>query len=168
MGVRETRLTNDLQQVSELIANSGGSLRLISKTGNPPYEYIIEYRCKGIEQVNGNNPVYRNTHQVKIKLGTNYPREKPDAEFLTPIFHPNVFADRDVCLGEYWTPGETLAELVLRIGKIIQYSKDVLNLDSPANSTAKTWASNNMSRFPVDTQTFKVNIGWTDISWTDV
>lgn len=164
MGVRETRLTNDLRQVSELIANSGGSLKLISKTGNPPYEYIIEYRCKGIEQVNGNNPVYRNTHQVKIILGTNYPREKPDAKFLTPIFHPNVFSNQNVCLGNYWTPGETVTELILRIGKIIQYSKDVLNLKSPANGTAKTWASNNMSRFPVDTQTLKVNLGWTDIS----
>jgi ubiquitin-protein ligase len=164
MGVRETRLTNDLQQVSELIANSGGSLKLISKTGNPPYEYVIEYRCKGIETVNGNNPVYRNTHQVKIILGTNYPREKPDAKFLTPIFHPNVFSNQNVCLGNYWTPGETVTELILRIGKIIQYSKDVLNLKSPANGTAKTWASNNMSRFPVDTQTLKVNLGWTDIS----
>jgi ubiquitin-protein ligase len=164
MGVRETRLTNDLRQVSELIANSGGSLKLISKTGNPPYEYVIEYRCKGIETVNGNNPVYRNTHQVKIILGTNYPREKPDAKFLTPIFHPNVFPNQNVCLGDYWTPGETVTELILRIGKIIQYSKDVLNLKSPANGTAKTWASNNMSRFPVDTQTLKVNLGWTDIS----
>ncbi|NCS00653.1 MAG: hypothetical protein GPJ07_01295 [Microcystis aeruginosa G13-07] len=164
MGVRETRLTNDLRQVSELIANSGGSLKLISKTGNPPYEYVIEYRCKGIETVNGNNPVYRNTHQVKIILGTNYPREKPDVKFLTPIFHPNVFSNQNVCLGNYWTPGETVTELILRIGKIIQYSKDVLNLKSPANGTAKTWASNNMSRFPVDTQTLKVNLGWTDIS----
>ncbi|NCQ69034.1 MAG: hypothetical protein GPJ27_22695 [Microcystis aeruginosa L111-01] len=164
MGVRETRLTNDLRQVSELIANSGGSLKLISKTGNPPYEYVIEYRCKGIETVNGNNPVYRNTHQVKIILGTNYPREKPDAKFLTSIFHPNVFSNQNVCLGNYWTPGETVTELILRIGKIIQYSKDVLNLKSPANGTAKTWASNNMSRFPVDTQTLKVNLGWTDIS----
>jgi len=119
MGVRETRLTNDLRQVSELIANSGGSLKLISKTGNPPYEYVIEYRCKGIETVNGNNPVYRNTHQVKIILGTNYPREKPDAKFLTPIFHPNVFSNQNVCLGNYWTPGETVTELILRIGKII-------------------------------------------------
>jgi ubiquitin-protein ligase len=164
MGVRETRLTNDLRRVSDLIANSGGSLKLISKTGNPPYEYVIEYRCKGIETVNGNNPVYRNTHQVKIILGTNYPREKPDAKFLTPIFHPNVFPNQNVCLGDYWTPGETVTELILRIGKIIQYSKDVLNLKSPANGTAKTWASNNMSRFPVDTQTLKVNLGWTDIS----
>jgi ubiquitin-protein ligase len=82
--------------------------------------------------------------------------------------NPYVFPNQNVCLGDYWTPGETVTELILRIGKIIQYSKDVLNLNSPANSTAKTWASNNMSRFPVDTQTFKVNIGWTDISWTDV
>jgi ubiquitin-protein ligase len=164
MGVRETRLTNELQQVSELIANSGGSLKLISKTGNPPCEYVIEYRCKGVEKVNGNNPVYRNTHQVKIKLGSNYPKQKPDAEFLTPIFHPNVYSNQNVCLGSYWTPAETLTQLILRIGKIIQYSTDVMNLNSPAHGIAKTWASNNMSRFPVDAQTFKVNIGWTDIN----
>ncbi len=32
---------------------------------------------------------------------------------------------------------ENLSELVIRIGKIIQYSKDVLNLKSPANSEAR-------------------------------
>jgi len=50
---------------------------------------------------------------------------------------------------------ETLSELVIRIGKIIQYSQDVLNLKSPANREAKSWAENNLRRFPVDTQTFK-------------
>jgi len=57
-------------------------------------------------------------------------------------------------------------ELVLRIGKIIQYSKDILNLGSPANSSAKSWAQRNMNRFPVDTQTFKSQIVWDDISIT--
>ena len=163
MGVREKRLAIEFNQVSELIANSSGSLKLISKVGNPPHEYIIEYQCKGLERINGNSPVYRNTHQVKIKLGGNYPRIKPDAAFLTSIFHPNVYPNKNICLGNYWTPSETLTELILRIGKIIQYSKDVLNLGSPANSTAKDWARNNMSRFPIDSQTFKVNIGWTDL-----
>ncbi len=61
------------------------------------------------------------------------------------------------------------SELVLRIGKIIQYSNDVLNLKSPANAEAKKWAKNNMYRFPVDTQTFKSSqkpsstIVWNDL-----
>ena len=63
---------------------------------------------------------------------------------------------------------ENLCELVIRIGKIIQYSDDVLNLKSPANSEAKNWAKNNMQRFPVDTQTFKANKKPTStIVWND-
>jgi ubiquitin-protein ligase len=163
MSVREKRLRNDFQALSDLVNNSAGSLAIISTSGNPPYEYVIEYRCQGIEKLQGDNPVFRNRHQVNISLGNNYPREQPSAQFLTPIFHPNVYSHNEVCLGFKWTMAETLTELVRRIGKIIQYSPDVLNLNSPANGTAKTWAASNMHRFPVDTKTFKVDMSWTDM-----
>ena len=127
---------------------------------------MIEYRCKGIERLQGNDPVFRTNHRVQIVLSNNYPNEKPTAKFLTPIFHPNVYENLNICLGNYWTNAETVPELVLRIGKIIQYSKDILNLGSPANSSAKSWAQRNMNRFPVDTQTFKSQIVWDDISST--
>ncbi len=163
MSVREKRLKNDFDALAKLVDNSGGTLEIISKIGNPPYQYVIEYRCRGIERLQGNDPVFRNTHQVEIILGNNYPKEKPDAEFQTPIFHPNVWTHQGICLGYEWTMGETLPELVLRVGKIIQYADDITNLNSPANSAAKTWAASNMWRFPVDTQTFKSQIDWTDI-----
>lgn len=161
--VREKRLKNEFQSVSELVANSGGGLAIVSTLGNPPYQYTIEYRCRGIEGLNGNEPVFRTTHQVEISLGNNYPKSKPDAKFLTPIFHPNVWSNLDVCLGSYWTMAETIPELIIRIGKIIQYSKDVLNLDSPASASAKNWAENNMSRFPIDTKTFKSQVDWEEL-----
>jgi hypothetical protein len=64
---------------------------------------------------------------------------------------------------------ENLSELVIRIGKIIQYSKDVLNLNSPANSTAKDWANRNPNRYPVDNQTFKsAKKPQAQIVWNDV
>ena len=166
MNIRQKRLQNEFQALSELVSNSGGTLVIISTQGNPPYEYVIEYRCKGIERLQGNDPVFRTNHRVKIVLGSNYPNGVPDAKFLTPIFHPNVWVNLNICLGSYWTMAETLPELVLRIGKIIQYSKDILNLNSPANSSAKSWAEINMNRFPVDTQTFKSQIVWDDISST--
>jgi hypothetical protein len=62
---------------------------------------------------------------------------------------------------------ETLPELVLRIGKIIQYADDITNLNSHANSTAKNWALNNQRFFPLDTQTFKSPIAM-QISWEEV
>jgi ubiquitin-protein ligase len=91
MGIRETRLENDFNEVSQLIANSGGTIALISSQGKPAYEYVIEYRCKGIERLQGNDPVFRTNHQVQIILSNDYPRNSPSAKFLTPIFHPNVF-----------------------------------------------------------------------------
>lgn len=158
--VREKRLQNDFKALSELVDNSGGTLAIISTSGNPPYQYVIEYRCRGIEQLQGNEPVFRTSHQVEISLGNNYPKQKPDAKFLTPIFHPNVWPNLNICLGGSWTMAETLPELVIRIGKIIQYSDDITNLNSPANAVAKNWAEQNMRRFPVDTQTFKSQIEW--------
>ncbi len=168
MGIREKRLENDFKELSQLVRNSGGTLAIASTQGKPVEVYKIEYRCKGIESLRNNQPVFRKTHSVEIILGNNYPREKPSAKFITEIFHPNVFENKNVCLGSYWTMAENLSELVIRIGKIIQYSKDVLNLKSPANHEAKDWAENNMQRFPVDTETFKVSKKPTStIVWND-
>ena len=168
MGIREKRLENDFKELSQLVNNSGGTLAIVSTQGKPVEVYTIEYRCKGIESLQNNQPVYRTTHSVEITLGNNYPREKPNAKFITDIFHPNVFKNKNVCLGSYWTMAENLSELVIRIGKIIQYSKDVLNLKSPANSEAEDWAENNMQLFPVDTQTFKATKKPTStIVWND-
>ena len=169
MGIREKRLENDFKELTSSVNNSGGKLAIISTQGQPPHQYVIEYRCRGIEKLQGTEPFFRTNHRVEINIGSNYPKEKPDADFLTPIFHPNVYTSLKVCLGSYWTMAETLSELVIRIGKIIQYSDDVLNLNSPANSDAKNWAANNMRRFPVDTQTFKsTQKPSTTIAWNDL
>lgn len=164
MSVREKRLRHEFQAITELVNNSAGSLKIISKKGNPPYEYIIQYKCRGIQNLQGNQPKLSQEHQVRITLGQNYPTEVPDAKFLTPIFHPNVYNSNRVCLGKYQALQETLVELVLRIGKMIQYSPDVTNLNSPANPEAKTWASQNQQRFPLDNQTFKPKISWNHLS----
>ncbi|QFS48041.1 ubiquitin-conjugating enzyme E2 [Nostoc sphaeroides] len=157
MGIREKRLENDFKELSQLVSNSGNTLAISSTQGQPPYQYVIEYRCRGIEKLQGTEPVFSTNHRVEINLGVNYPKEMPSAQFITPIFHPNVYSSLKVCLGneKKWTMAETLSELVIRIGKIIQYSNDVTNLASAANSEAKNWAENNRRRLPVDTQSFK-------------
>lgn len=164
MSVREKRLRNEFEALTELINNSAGALKLISKKGNPPYEYIIQYKCRGVKDLQGNQPNFSQEHRVRITLGQNYPTEAPEAKFLTPIFHPNVYSNSRVCLGNYQALQETLVELVLRIGKMIQYSPDVTNLNSPAHSGAKNWASQNQRRFPLDNQTFKPQIRWKNLS----
>ncbi|MEO1376268.1 MAG: ubiquitin-conjugating enzyme E2 [Cyanobacteria bacterium J06635_10] len=151
MSIREKRLNNEYKELSQLVRDSGGRLNIVSTKGKPVEVYIIEYRCRGIEGLQSNKPVYRNTHKVKITLGNNYPTETAKVKFITNIFHPNVYKNKDVCLGNDSKMPENLCELVIRIGKIIQYSKDVLNLNSPAHPQACNWAKNHMQLFPVDT-----------------
>ena len=174
MNIRDKRLENDFKGVSKLVANSGGTLKIISTTGKPPQIYVIEYHCRGIERLQSKSPVFRNNHQIKISVEqSNYPRSKPQVWFLTPIFHPNVWSKNQnqlVCLGDdYWTMSETLSELILRIGRIIQYSDDVLNTRRPANQEAAQWALRNPGRFPTDNKTFKSStVSPTEITWTNI
>ena len=143
MNVRAKRLQNDFKALSELIDNSGQTLVIISRSGNPPYQYVIEDRCRGIENFRGNEPVFRTTHQVEITLGQNYPRGRPEAKFLTPIFHPDVYPNGVVCLGRWSDMAETLPELILRIGKVIQYVDDIINKHGSDNYRAWEWYQNN-------------------------
>jgi ubiquitin-protein ligase len=174
MNIRDKRLENDFKGVSNLVANSGGTLKIVSTSGKPPHTYVIEYLCRGIERLQGENPVFRNNHQIKISVeDSDYPRSKPNVWFLTPIFHPNVWSKNQgqlVCLGdEYWTMSETLSELILRVGRIIQYSEDVLNTRRPANQEAGQWAIRNPNRFPIDNKTFKSAAHpSTGITWTNI
>lgn len=169
MNVREKRLQNDFKALSELVDNSGETLVIISIDGNPPYQYVIEYRCRGIESLRGNEPIFRSSHHVEITLGNSYPRGRPDAKFLTPIFHPDVFPNGVVCLGRWSEMAETLPELVLRIGKVIQYVDDIIYKDGSDNHQAWAWYKNNRHRLPVDNKTFKSpktpsNLIWNDLS----
>ena len=50
MGIREKRLENDFKELSQLVSDSGGTLAIVSTQGKPPNQYVIEYRCRGIER----------------------------------------------------------------------------------------------------------------------
>ena len=170
MSVWRKRLENDFKELNQLIQSSDGVLQLISYEKDPPNDYIIEYQCRGIEKLKNDQPVFRFIHQIKITLGQNYPKRSPHVKFLTPIFHPNIYKNNVVCLGDYWTMAETLSELVIRIGRLIQYDPMFLNLNSPALSIGARWAKENQWRFPLDHHTFKVTskkslrINWHDLA----
>jgi ubiquitin-protein ligase len=152
---REVRLLSDYEKVKHLAAESGGTLVLVSASGAPPVKYVIEYHCPGLVKGSGGVST-RDRHQVEIHLGANYPFEKPTARMLTPVFNPHVFASNAICLGGVWSPAETLASLILRIGALLQLDPRVQDARSPANYEANTWAQNNRSRLPLGRVSFQV------------
>jgi len=67
MSVREKRLQNDFQNLSKLVDNSGETLAIISTSGNPPYEYVIEY---GADNHDGWAWYKNNRHHFPVGIQT--------------------------------------------------------------------------------------------------
>jgi len=64
----------------------------------------------------------------------------------TPIFHPNFGSY--ICIGDFWAAGETLADIIIKIGQMIMYQD--YNPKSPLNAVAAQWATQNARFLPVD------------------
>lgn len=111
---------------------------------HPPERYRITYGLVGL-QLQGDTPVRANHHVVEIRLPLTYPREQPQCIPLTPVFHPNIAGY--YCIGDYWAAGETLVDIVAKIGDMIQYRS--YNPKSPLDATAAYWAEQNESLFPI-------------------
>lgn len=114
--------------------------------GDPPEEYTITYRVPGlVPGANGGPPQVSNLHKAMIRLTADYPRLKPHCQLLSPAFHPNFGAY--ICVGDHWAAGETIVDLVVKIGDMLQYR--VYNVRSALNINAANWAVKNASRFPI-------------------
>ncbi|MDR1962742.1 MAG: hypothetical protein LBQ50_03075 [Planctomycetaceae bacterium] len=143
---RQRRLYSDVKLVVESLAGSP-YIKIQNFEGTPPDLYHIEYHVRGIESVRGNNIIYRDIHNVEIRLTADYPRQAPVCQLLTPIFHPN-FAPSHICIGDHWTAGERLIDLIVRIGEMITYQS--YNIKSPLDGEAAMWADLNNNIFPTD------------------
>jgi ubiquitin-protein ligase len=148
MNLRLKRLYADYKRVSQLF-NDHPYITIKNVRGNPPERYQIEYRIKGLEQ-KGREIVEKSSHLVEIVLTRGYPtQEAPLCRMLTPVFHPNI-APHAICIADpgIWTPAESLADLIVRIGKIICYQS--YNIKSPLNGEAARWVEENLNRLPID------------------
>jgi ubiquitin-protein ligase len=146
---RLRRLKADCDQMKEAFANFP-LIKVRSMIGDPPDTYEIEYFVKGLERIDGRNePVERSYHTAQIKLTGEYPRISPQCKMLTPIFHPNV-EPATICVGDHWTAGERLVDLVVRIAELITYQ--AYNIKSPLDGEAAMWADLHVRDLPVDTR----------------
>ena len=149
--MRIYRLQSDFKKLKKL--TSSKSFLNISWEGELPERYVITYKCKGLVlEKNYSTPQIKNQHQLKIYLHKDYPRRPPKLKFLTDIFHPNMlpsYKNGGVCIGA-WTPAESLSQLCIRIGKMIEYQ--IYNLNDELNKEAVSWVKKNTDKLPVDTK----------------
>lgn len=143
---RQRRLTSDFRMMKEHFTTFP-LIHLEHALGNPPERYVVSYHVRGIECLRDNEVVYRDYHEVEIKLPGTYPRTPPTCRMLTPIFHPNI-EPAIICIGDHWTAAERLCDLVVRIGEMIAYQAH--NIKSPLDGEAAMWTDLHQDMLPID------------------
>lgn len=145
MNARMRRLASDYEQVKKDFA--GHSNIIVTPIGQePPEKYHVTYFVNGIYLLEDGRIETLNRHEVEITLHADYPRYKPICNILTPIWHPN-FRDGQICIGDIWGAGESLTDIIINIGDMIQYKS--WNSYSPLSADAAQWAMENKHLFPV-------------------
>lgn len=152
---RIRRLHNDFKAMEQLRDKSSildfsvpGAMH-----GGPPEVYVVRFDGRGFwKPEDSNEVVIRDKHEVTIKLGASYPRQIPELQWRSPIFHPNISGSGVVCLGGYsthWAPSLQLDELCTMLWDMIRYQN--FDVDSPYNRAAAIWAKT-QKRFhlPID------------------
>lgn len=145
---RQRRLNTDFRLMRERFSMFP-LIHLERTSGNPPETYVVSYRIRGIERVVGGQIVYRDYHEVEIKLPGTYPRTPPICRMLTPVFHPNI-EPAVICIGDHWTAAEKLPDLVVRIGEMIAYQAH--NIKSPLDGEAAMWTDLHIDMLPIDSR----------------
>ena len=147
MNARERRLYADHNKIKDEFSGHK-YIRIDPIEGAPPVRYRVTYFLKGLKlDKKTKQPVESHQHEVEIYLHKSYPREKPQCTIKSDIFHPN-FGPSKICIADYWAAGESLADIIIQIGQMIQYQS--YNPKSPLNQEAARWTIDNENLFPID------------------
>ena len=159
---RSRRLAADAEAMKALRDQS--SILDFQGHGEPPERYLITFRGKGLLRRSEVDPVETSdVHRVEIRLGIDYPRSRPDLQWLTGIYHPNISGVGAVCLGGYstsWAPSLGLAELVEMLWDMARMA----NYDpkSAYNYAAGRWCeTQTLFDLPIDKRSLRDRVGRT-------
>jgi hypothetical protein len=119
---------------------------------DPPEQYRVTFNLPSarLDPVS-HQPKIADRHSVLITLPASYPRDKPYCVTESAVFHPNFGANagEEICIGDFWTPAQTLVDIVVKIGEMLQFQ--TYNVRSPLNALAAKWVAENESVFPLGT-----------------
>ncbi len=145
MNARMRRIASDCEQIKKNFSNHKNIV--VEPIGaEPAVKYRVTYYLNGIYLQDDGRIETLGKHIVIITLHAEYPRYKPICTIATPIWHPN-FRDGQICIGDIWGAGESLSDIIINIGDMIQYKS--WNASSPLSADAAEWAIENKHLFPV-------------------
>jgi ubiquitin-protein ligase len=145
MSARLRRLNADYEMVRRLFTEHP-FIRLVNTEGTPPEKYTFALQVEGLVPAGDEAFTPGQSHQVEVFLPIDYPRRPPFCRMTTPVFHPNIDPQK-ICIGDHWSAGQSLAQMIVRIAEMICYQS--YNLKSPLNAKAAAWAEQNIAALPL-------------------
>ena len=145
MQARLRRLHADHAQVLARFAQHP-RIRLTQADGVPPDKYTVEFSVPALVPFGDDDCASGGVHQAEFFLPLDYPRRPPFCRMITPVFHPNIDPQK-ICIGDHWSAGQSLADMIVRVGEMLCFQS--YNLKSPLNAKAAAWAELNIGRLPL-------------------
>jgi ubiquitin-protein ligase len=139
MQARLRRLLADREHIVRVLAGHR-YIQLIKTEGVPPEKYTFAFYVQGLAPAGADSRTPVSQHQAEVFLPLDYTRRPPFCRMITPVFHPNIDPQK-ICIGDHWSAGQSLAQMVVHIGEMICYQR--YNLKSPLNAKAAVWAEQN-------------------------
>ena len=143
---RLRRLQSDYERVL-LAFNQHPFVRLIQSDGQPPEKYTFEFNVQSLVLGRDGQTAVGAVHRAEVFLPLEYPRRPPFCRMTTPVFHPNIDPAK-ICIGDHWSAGQSLPQLVVRIAEMLCYQS--YNTKSPLNAEAAAWAEQNIESLPLE------------------
>lgn len=91
-------------------------------------------------------PFENGTFRLTISFDETYPSKPPIVKFATKMFHPNIYADGNICLDilqNKWSPANDVISVLTSIQSLLHDP----NPDSPANAQAASLFKENRSEY---------------------
>src|SRR6266536_771568 len=130
MQARLRRLNADYERVRAVFARHP-FIRLIDAQGAPPDKYTFSFQIESLVPAGEDSFTHGVLHQGEVFLPLDYPRRPPYCRMITPVFHPNIDPQK-ICIGDHWSAGQSLPQLVVRIAEMICFQS--YNLKGPLNA----------------------------------
>ena len=150
MHARLRRLNADYEFVQQAFANHP-FIRLVKTEG----KYTFAFQVAGLTPTSEDAFLPCALHQAEVFLPLDYPRRPPFCRMTTPVFHPNIDPQK-ICIGDHWSAGRSLAQMIVHIGEMICYQS--YNLKSPLNARAAEWAGKNLDSLPLQKADLSVGL----------
>lgn len=148
MKARTKRLRADYEKIKKGLRHHP-VISIEGVSGKPPERYRISYSLRSLAENAEGELVERHEHTAEVYLTLAYPRRAPQCRMLTPMFHPNI-APHAICIGDHWAAGESLLDLIVRIGQMLAFQS--YNTQSPLNGAAARWVEDFPEKLPTDSR----------------